>query len=67
MSNPVACVVGSIQPDLAGTLYDAAKRRDGFVEPILPVVPDVVSALWPDAAPSAELYRDVLAVFETLD
>jgi hypothetical protein len=64
---PVACVVGGIQPDLAGTLHDAAKRRDGFVERILPVVPDVEPALWTDAAPSTELYRDVLAVFEALD
>lgn len=64
---PVACVVGGIQPDLAGTLHDAAKRRDGFVERILPTVPEVAPAEWTDAAPSTEQYRDVLAVFQTLD
>jgi hypothetical protein len=64
---PVACVVGGIQPDLAGTLHDAAQRRDGFVERILPVVPDVEPARWPDAAPTTELYRGVLAVFQALD
>jgi hypothetical protein len=67
VSEPVACVVGGIQPDLAGTLHDVAKRRDGFVERILPVVPDVEPAYWTDAAPSTELYRDVLAIFEALD
>jgi hypothetical protein len=64
---PVACVVGGIQPDLAGMLHDAAQRRDGFVERILPVVPDVEPARWTDAAPSTEQYRDVLAVFRVLD
>jgi hypothetical protein len=67
VSNPVACVVGGIQPDLVGTLHDAAKRRDGFVERVLPLVPDVEPALWTDAAPSSDAYRDVLAVFEALD
>src|SRR4051812_49101986 len=42
---PVACVIGGIQPDLAGTLHDADQRRDGFVERLLPVVPDVGPAL----------------------
>jgi hypothetical protein len=64
---PVVCVVGGIQPDLVGTLHDAARRRDGFVERVLPLVPDVEPALWTDAAPSTELYRDVQAVFEALD
>jgi hypothetical protein len=65
--NPVVCVVGGIQPDLVATLHDAANRRDGFVERILPVVPVVGPALWTDAAPTTEQYREVLAVFEILD
>jgi hypothetical protein len=64
---PVASVVGGIQPDLVGTLHDSARRRDGFVERVLPVVPDVEPARWTDAAPSTEQYRDVLAVFRALD
>jgi hypothetical protein len=67
VAKPVVCVVGGIQPDLVGTLHDAARRRDGFVERVLSLVPDVEPALWTDAAPSTELYRDVLAVFEALD
>jgi hypothetical protein len=65
--HPVACVVGGIQPDLAGDLHDAAQRRDGFVERILPIVPDVGIASWTDDAPSPGQYQDVLALFESLD
>ncbi len=64
---PVVCVVGGIQPDLVGMLHDAAQRRDGFVERLLPTVPEVGPARWTDDAPSTEQYRDVLAVFEALD
>jgi putative DNA primase/helicase len=65
--NPVACVVGGIQPDLAGDLHDAAKRRDGFVERVLPLVPDIGVAYWTDVAPTTEQYRGVLDIFELLD
>lgn len=64
---PVSCVVGGIQPDLAGTLHTPSQRRDGFVERVLPVVPNVGAARWSDAAPSTEQYGDVLAVFKALD
>jgi hypothetical protein len=64
---PVACVVGGIQPDLAGDLLDAAQRRDGFVERVCPYVPDVGPALWTEEAPSAGQYLDLVAVFQTLD
>lgn len=64
---PVTCVLGGIQPDLAGTLHDATKGRDGFVERILPVVPNVGPAIWTDEAPSTEQYCNVLDVFRALD
>jgi hypothetical protein len=67
VEHPVACVVGGIQPDLAGVLHDEAKRRDGFVERILPVVPDVGVASWTDAAPTTDQSRDVLTAFRSLD
>jgi hypothetical protein len=67
VAHPVACVVGGIQPDLVGDLQDAAQRRDGFVERILPVVPEVEPALWTEAVPTPEQYRDVLSVFAALD
>ena len=65
--NPVCCVVGGIQPDLASDLHNAAANRDGFVERILPVVPDVGVAQWTDDAPTAGQYKDVLELFETVD
>lgn len=67
VEHPVACVVGGIQPDLAGVLHDEAQRRDGFVERILPVVPEVGVARWTEAAPTTDQYRDVLDAFRTLD
>lgn len=67
VANPVVGVVGTIQPDLAGVLHDASRRRDGFVERLLPVVVDAPPARWTDAEPTTEQYRDVLDLFELLD
>jgi hypothetical protein len=64
---PVACVVGGIQPDLVGGLHDAAKKRDGFVERLLPVVPDTKPMPWTEETISAGRYTAVLAVFRRLD
>jgi hypothetical protein len=43
---PVCCVVGGIQPDLVGGLHHVAQKRDGFVERLLPIVPDVQPMPW---------------------
>lgn len=64
---PVACVVGGIQPDLAGDLHHEAQKRDGFVERLLPVVPDVQPMPWSEESIDSSRYADVLAVFRALD
>jgi hypothetical protein len=46
--SPVACIVGGIQPDLVGGLHHQAQKRDGFVERLLPIVPDVQPGPWID-------------------
>ncbi len=44
VSDPVACVLGGIQPDVLSTLSGEAARDDGFVPRLL--------LCWPDAEPS---------------
>ena len=44
--SPVASVVGGIQPDLVKTLQPTNGDRDGFVERILPLVPECAPAPW---------------------
>ncbi|MDP9363437.1 MAG: DUF3987 domain-containing protein [Chloroflexota bacterium] len=65
--HPVACVVGGVQPDMVAELHDPKGRRDGSVERILPVVPDVPFAELSDASVGPEHYAGLLAVFEALD
>src|SRR5262249_28530086 len=60
-------VVGGIQPDLVGELHHEAQKRDGFVERLLPVVPDVQPRPWTDESIDAGRYADVLAVYRALD
>jgi hypothetical protein len=64
---PVCCVVGGIQPDLVGGLHNEAQQRDGFVERLLPIVPDTKPMPWTDDTISTERYADVLTVFQKLD
>jgi hypothetical protein len=64
---PVACVVGGIQPDLVGGLHHVAQKRDGFVERLLPIVPDVSPMPWAEETISPARYTEVLAVFRALD
>lgn len=65
--HPVACVVGGIQPDMVAELHDPKGRRDGSIERILPVVPDVPFTELSEISVEAEQYADLLAVFEALD
>jgi putative DNA primase/helicase len=64
---PVCCVVGGIQPDLVGGLHNEAQQRDGFVERLLPIVPDTKPMPWTDDTISTERYAGVLTVFQKLD
>jgi hypothetical protein len=65
--HPVASIVGSIQTDLVGVLHDEAGRRDGFVERILPDVPDVTPSPWSEEAATLGQLQDVVALFQALD
>jgi hypothetical protein len=64
---PVACVVGGIQPDLVAGLHHEAQKRDGFVERLLPIVPDVAPMPWTEETVSPGRYTDVVAVYRALD
>jgi hypothetical protein len=60
-------VVGGIQTDMVVELHHSAARRDGFVERIIPLVPNVTPAKWQTATVSRERYGDIAALFCDLD
>jgi hypothetical protein len=65
--HPVASIVGGIQTDLVGVLHDSAGRRDGFVERILPNVPDVAPGPWSEESATLGQLQDAVALFQALD
>jgi hypothetical protein len=64
---PVASVVGGIQPDMAAGLHTQHQERDGFVERLLPIVPDCRPMPWNDETVDAARYADVAELFRALD
>jgi hypothetical protein len=66
--SPVASIVGGIQPDLVTTLHSPDGKRDGFVERILPIVPDCAPAPWSwETGLSHEVLQGVLGLYTKLD
>ena len=59
VSDPVACVLGGIQPDVLPTLSGEAARDDGFVPRLLLCWPDAEPSLWTDRSVPAELVNHV--------
>lgn len=64
---PVAAVIGGVQPDFVADLHDEARRRDGFVERLLPIVLDEGAGRWTEATIDPTRFTGVLDVFERLD
>lgn len=65
--HPVASIVGGIQTGLVRVLHDAAGRRDGFIERILPNVPNVAPGLWSEESATLGQLQDAVALFQALD
>ena len=66
VSRPAVSVIGGIQPDVLGKLHDPSGGRDGFIERILWIFPDVQPALWTSATISERTLNEVLQLFGAL-
>jgi hypothetical protein len=64
---PVACVVGGIQPDFLSTLHDRDGRRDGFVERVILIRPDLKPTLWTDEELDISLLEPIVELFKSID
>lgn len=64
---PVVCIVGGIQDDVIGALNDERDRRDGLIERLLYVRPQVEPAKWTDDEVPESLGKELERVFDALD
>jgi len=66
-AKPVASIVGGIQPDFLSDLHDKDGRRDGFIERILLIRPDVTESEWSEEEADMNLLGGVLETFADID
>lgn len=64
--DPVACVIGGIQPDMLGELAQEAGRRDGFIDRFMWAWPESSTPRWTEAAVSDEMKKSMEDVFARL-
>jgi hypothetical protein len=68
VETPVVSVSGGVQPDVVPTLHSPGKVRDGFVERLLPIMPDIPVKTWRrEDAVSTDAYARIADLFRAVD
>lgn len=66
-THPVASIVGGIQDDFLRDLHDKDGRRDGFIERLLLIRPDITVSGWTEDELDPELLDHVVDLFRQVD
>jgi len=66
-THPVACIVGGIQDDFLRDLHDKDGRRDGLIERLLLIRPDITSSGWSEDELDPDLLDHVVDLFRQVD
>ncbi len=66
-THPVASIVGGIQDDFLRDLHDKDGRRDGLIERLLLIRPDITSSGWTEDELDPELLDHLVDLFRQVD
>jgi len=66
-THPVASIVGGIQVDFLRDLHDKDGRRDGFIERLLLIRPDITLSGWTEDELDPDLLDHVVDLFRQVD
>lgn len=66
-THPVASIVGGIQDDFLRDLHDKNGRRDGLIERLLLIRPDITSSGWTEDELDPELLDHIVELFREVD